>query len=174
MSWHSTRVQSSSLSSPPRGKERGFWTSVERQLVKTFFWTYSTLYSSAAEVSQRRETVGQKQVTARYYNTNWLGTYSVHFSRSADISRPFLPEWFVSSLFHWWFLVAAVMEAIPTIVCDTLYAMGLHDQVSLTNAVFTFHFLIPTNKQYSEPVDDKERWRICSSPLRVVDALQAN
>ena len=65
------------------------------------------------------------------------------------------------------------MEAIPTIVCDTLYAMGLHDQVSLTNAVFTLHFLIPTNQQYSEPVDDKERWRICSSPLRV-DALQAN
>ena len=32
------------------------------------------------------------------------------------------------------------MEAIPTIVCDTLYAMGLHDQVSLTNAVFTVHF----------------------------------
>ena len=24
--------------------------------------------------------------------------------------------------------ISAVMEAIPTIVCDTLYAMGLHDQ----------------------------------------------
>ena len=26
------------------------------------------------------------------------------------------------------FYISAVMEAIPTIVCDTLYAMGLHDQ----------------------------------------------
>ena len=26
------------------------------------------------------------------------------------------------------FFLSAVMEAIPTIVCDTLYAMGLHDQ----------------------------------------------
>ena len=49
------------------------------------------------------------------------------------------------------------MEAIPTIVCDTLYAMGLHDQVSLTDAAFTGFFSSqPNNQQYSEPVDDKE------------------